>query len=562
MNATMSIACAPSGVQSAWTSIDWSQCHQNARRLQARIVKATQEGRWGKAKALQWLLTHSLSAKQLAVRRVTENQGKRTPGVDGEIWETTGEKMAAVKSLRRRGYRAAPLRRVHIPKANGGKRPLGIPTMKDRAMQTLYRMALEPVAETTADGNSYGFRLSRSTADAMEKVHTFLAWKRSAEWVLEGDIKACFDQISHEWMLRNIPMDQRMLKQWLKAGYVEKGTLFPTEAGTPQGGAISPVLANMVLDGMEKTIQAVIPTTTRRGKAAKINFVRYADDFIVTGASKEILEGEIKPAIESFLAARGLILSPTKTVVSHIDDGFDFLGFNVRKYAGTLLIKPRKENAQRFLTKVREMIRSRKQATQESLIRMLNPLIRGWANYYRHKVSKETFSKVDHAIFQALWRWAKRRHRNKGIRWIKDRYWVNAGARNWVFACKSENSDRVFRLVRASDTPIVRHTAVKAAANPFDPAWETYFEGLLDLRTVNSMTGRRQLLALWRAQGGRCEACGERITKETGWHRHHVVFRSKGGGDQQSNLRLLHPTCHMALHANDRRAKPASTIAG
>lgn len=562
MNATLNAACAPSGTPMEWTSIDWSQCHQNVRRLQARIVKATQEGRWGKVKALQWLLTHSQSAKQLAVRRVTENQGKRTPGVDGETWETTDDKMAAVVGMTRRGYRAAPLRRVHIPKANGGKRPLGIPTMKDRAMQTLHRMALEPVAETTADGNSYGFRMSRSTADAMEKVHTFLAWQRSAGWVLEGDIKACFDQISHEWMLRNIPTDKRMLKQWLKAGYVEKGTLFPTEAGTPQGGAISPVLANMVLDGMEKTIQAVIPQTTRRGKAAKINFVRYADDFIVTGASQEILSGEIKPAIEAFLAERGLILSPTKTIVTHVDDGFDFLGFNVRKYAGTLLIKPRKENVQRVLTKVRELIRARRQATQESLIRMLNPLIRGWANYYRHKVSKEVFGKVDHAIFQALWRWAKRRHRNKGLRWIKDRYWLQEGARNWVFACKSETSDRVVRLVRASDTPIVRHTAVKAAANPYDPEWETYFEGLLDLRTVNSMSGRRQVLALWRAQDGRCEDCGERITKETGWHRHHVVHRSNGGGDQQSNLRLLHPTCHMALHANDRRAKPVSTIAG
>lgn len=562
MNATPNAACAPSGMQMTWTSIDWPECHSNVRRLQARIVKATQEGRWGKVKALQWLLTHSLSAKQLAVRRVTENQGKRTPGVDGETWETTGDKMAAVEDMARRGYRAAPLRRVHIPKANGGKRPLGIPTMKDRAMQTLYRMALEPVAETAADGNSYGFRMSRSTADAMEKVHTFLAWKRSAEWVLEGDIKACFDQISHEWMLCNIPMDKRMLKQWLRAGYVEKGTLFSTEAGTPQGGAISPVLANMVLDGMEKTIQAVIPSTTRRGKAAKINFVRYADDFIVTGASQEILNGEIKPAIEAFLAERGLILSPTKTIVTHVDDGFDFLGFNVRKYGGTLLIKPRKENVQRVLTKVRELIRTRRQATQESLIRMLNPLIRGWANYYRHKVSKEIFSKVDHAIFQALWRWAKRRHRNKGLRWIKDRYWLQEGARNWVFACKSETSDRVVRLVRASDTPIVRHTAVKAAANPYDPTWETYFEGLLDLRTVNSMSGRRQVLALWRAQGGRCEECGERITKETGWHRHHVVHRSNGGGDQQSNLRLLHPTCHMALHANDRKAKPVSAIAG
>jgi group II intron reverse transcriptase/maturase len=224
-------------------------------------------------------------------------------------------------------------------------------------MQALHRLALEPVAETTADGSSYGFRPSRSTADVMEKVHTFLAWKRSAEWVLEADIKGCFDHISHEWLMRNVPVDKRLLSQWLKSGYMEHGNLFPTDSGTPQGGIISPTLANMVLDGLEKLIQSVIPATTRRGKAAKVNFVRYADDFIVTGASKEILEAEIKPAIETFLAERGLWLSPEKTVVTHINDGFDFLGFNVRKYDGTLLIKPSKAGVKRLLGKVREIVR-------------------------------------------------------------------------------------------------------------------------------------------------------------------------------------------------------------
>lgn len=552
------VACATSDAQLAWHGLDWAQCHSNVRRLQARIVKATKEGRWNKVKALQWLLTHSLSGKAIAVKRVTENQGKRTPGVDGETWDTPAAKMAGTLSLKRRGYRAKPLRRVHIPKASGGQRPLGIPTMKDRAMQALHRLALEPVAETTADGNSYGFRPSRSTADVMEKVHTFLAWKRSAEWVLEADIKGCFDHISHDWLVRNVPVDKRMLGQWLKSGYMEHGNLFPTESGTPQGGIISPTLANMVLDGLEKVVQAVIPSTTRRGKAAKVNFVRYADDFIVTGVSKEILEAEIKPAIETFLAERGLWLSPEKTVVTHINDGFDFLGFNVRKYNGTLLIKPSKAGVKRMLNKVREIISARKGARQVALISTLNPIIRGWANYYRHKVSKETFGKVDHAIWQVLWKWAKRRHPKKGLRWIKDKYFVIQGARHWVFAGRSDHSDMLLPLVRASDTPIVRHVAIMATANPYDTAWEEYFEGRLDLRTKDSMAHRRQVLSLWHEQDGRCPECGERITKDTGWHRHHVQFRSLGGSDSRANLQLLHPVCHQKLHATIRGELPVS----
>lgn len=517
MNTTVKdVGCATADRPVTWHRIDWAHCHRAVRRLQARIVKATKEGRWNKVKALQWLLTHSLSGKVIAVKRVTENHGKKTPGVDGETWNTPVAKMAGALSLKRRGYRAQPLRRVHIPKASGGQRPLGIPTMKDRAMQALHLLALEPVAETAADANSYGFRSHRSVADAMEKVHTFLAWKRSAQWVLEADIKGCFDHISHDWLMRYVPMDKRLLRQWLKSGYLERRNLFPTESGTPQGGIISPTLANMVLDGLEGVIQAVIPATTRRGKAAKINFLRYADDFIVTGASQAILEAEIKPAIETFLAKRGLWLSSEKTMVTHIDDGFDFLGFHVRKYSGTLLIKPSKAGVKRLLHKVREIVNAHKGARQVVLIGLLNPIIRGWANFYRHKVSKVTFSKVDHAIWQMLWKWAKRRHPKNGLRWIKEKYFVTRGPRRWVFAGRAEHSETWLTLVRASDTRIVRHVAIKAAANPYDPAWEEYFEGRLDLWTKNSMAHRRQLLSLWSAQNGHCPECGERITKDTG----------------------------------------------
>jgi len=265
---TQEIACAgaPLHESVSWHSIDWAKCYREVRRLQARIVKATREGKHSKVKALQWILTHSFSGKALAVRRVTENQGKRTPGVDRVTWSTPEAKSEAVLSLRRHGYRPRPLRRIYIPKANGKKRPLGIPTMKDRAMQALYLLALEPIAETTGDKDSYGFRPGRSVADAIRQCHTVLAWKRSAEWVLEADIEGCFDNISHDWLAKNIPMDKAILKSWLKAGYVESGSLFPTETGTPQGGIISPVLANMALDGLQEVLGKSFFRTRRQNK--------------------------------------------------------------------------------------------------------------------------------------------------------------------------------------------------------------------------------------------------------------------------------------------------------
>jgi len=232
--------CASFGEALTWDQINWADCERDVRRLQARIVKATREGRHNKVKTLQWLLTHSFSGRALAVKRVTENKGKRTPGVDGRTWQTPAAKFKSIGTLRRRGYQPQPLRRVHIPKANGKMRPLGIPTMKDRAMQALYLLALEPIAETTADPNSYGFRSGRSTADAIAASHHDLCRKNSAQWVLEGDIRGCFDNISHEWMLHQIPLDGRVLRQWLQAGYLENRTLFPTKAGTPQGGIMTP----------------------------------------------------------------------------------------------------------------------------------------------------------------------------------------------------------------------------------------------------------------------------------------------------------------------------------
>ena len=263
---------APSTRDFKWQAIKWNTVKYHVRKLQLRIAKAIKLGRRRRANALQWLLTHSFYAKIMAVRRVTQNKGKNTPGVDRIIWRTSHEKMQAVKTLKRRGYRSAPLRRIHIPKKNGKLRPLGIPTFSDRAQQALHLLALEPIAEIRADKNSYGFRPKRSIHDAIGQCHIVLSKKASPKWVLEGDIKSCFDKISHQWLENNVPMDKFILKQWLKAGYMEKDAFHQTEEGTPQGGIASPTLANITLDGLEQAIQAIA------SRGDQIHFVRYADD--------------------------------------------------------------------------------------------------------------------------------------------------------------------------------------------------------------------------------------------------------------------------------------------
>jgi RNA-directed DNA polymerase len=447
-----------------WGSLDWDAFERQVKRLQVRIAKAVMEKRWGRAKALQRMLTHSFHAKALAVRRVISNRGARTPGIDKECWTTKAQKLAAVRRLRNRGYRATALRRIYILKKNGKKRPLSIPTMRDRAMQALQALALAPISEVQADPNSYGFRAGRCCHDAIAQCFNALGKPTSARWVLEGDIRGCFDNISHTWLMENIPMDKHILRQWLKCGYMEEGTWFQSDAGTPQGGIASPILANMALNGLETAIWAV----RKRGQG--INVIRYADDFIVTAKTPELLKEVIQPVITRFLRDRGLELSEEKTKLTSIDTGFAFLGQNIRKYSGTLRIQPAKASVQGLLDKVRLVIDKHKGRSAERLIKVLNPVIRGWAQYHRHCQSAQSFYRVDRFIGEAVFRWIRRKNPKKSKSWIVRKHFRSPLERTGGFCVKSKDrrgQTVYYHLYRARQTVALRYRKVVAMAHPF-----------------------------------------------------------------------------------------------
>lgn len=471
--------CASKANFTNWNSIDWKKVEKSVKSLQLRIAKAIRERKPSKAKSLQWMLTHSWYAKLWAVKRVTENKGKRTPGVDKVRWKTPTQKLSAAKSLVRKDYKALPLRRLYILKKNGKKRPLGIPTMKDRACQALHLLSLEPVSETLADKGSYGFRQYRSCHDALERCFIHLSRKDSATWILEGDINGCFDNISHQWLFDNIPMDKKIMQQWLKAGFMENKRLFPTEKGTPQGGIISPTLANFTLDGLENMLDKAFgieirPDGCRKNNKHKIHFIRYADDFIVTANNKEILENRVKPLIEDFLSIRGLQLSPDKTRITHITHGFDFLGQTIRLVSkGKLLITPSKDSVKVVMAKLKGIICKHRGAQAAVLIQNLNRVITGWANYHKHACSKKTFFILDRILWRNIWNWARRRHNNLGYRKIVSLLFMSIGNRKWQFFGKFSNGNtillRMFGLFK-----IKRHKLIAGEANPFNPYWNTY----------------------------------------------------------------------------------------
>jgi len=527
-----------------WHSINWAGCHRRVRSLQRRIVQAVQAGAWRKAKRLSYVLVHSFSARALAVKRVTENHGKKTPGMDGELWDTPEKKAAGVKRIQRwRGYRPVPLKRIYIPKKNGKQRPLSIPALEDRARQALWLQALQPIAETQADPNSYGFRPRRQCADAIEQCFKALCQRTSPTWILEGDIEGFFDHIAFSWIENHIPMNPRVLGKWLRSGFIDQGTLYPTGAGVPQGGIISPVISNQVLDGLE----AVVHGNATERRVHQIHYIRWADDFIVTANSREVLEQTILPRINTFLAERGVRLSPSKTLITPIDQGFDFLGQTIRKYPrpngkpAKLQISPSKASLQAIKTRINTLCRQTKGASPNKLIDTLNPILRGWANYHRHVNSAGTFSRLDNYLWRRLYRWVTYRHPNKTGRWIAQHYFSHQKGKAWWFTDPATGK----QLIRVQATvKTQRHVKIRAQANPFDREWDGYFQHRDRQRTRKASSGFRA--AVLDRQQGLCPGCRQVIQVDEDIDLHH-----RDGNHQNNhigNLVLLHPNCHRQLH--------------
>jgi RNA-directed DNA polymerase len=527
-----------------WHRMNWAMCHRRVRSLQRRIVQAVQAGAWRKVKRLSYLLVHSFAARALAVKRVTENTGKKTPGVDGDLWDTPEKKAQAVERIERwQRYRPMPLKRIYIPKKNGKRRPLSIPAMVDRARQALYLQTLQPIAETLADPNSYGFRPKRRCADAIDQCFNILRQKTSATWVLEGDIQGFFDNMAFSWLEAHIPMNKYVLSKWLRSGFMDHGALYPTTAGVPQGGIISPVVSNLVLDGLE----AVVHGGTWHRRVHNINYVRWADDFIVTANSRQVLEETVLPRISAFLAVRGLRLSREKTVITPITDGFDFLGQTLRKHArvngkpAKLQITPSKASFQSIKRQVKALCKQAIGATPARLIDRLNPVLRGWANYHRHVICAETFAKLDSFVWRRLYRWAKHRHSDKTGRWITKRYFPHQAGESWRFTDPTSGK-QIIRVQEAVKPQ--RHLKIKGDANPFDPQWEAYFQYHDRQQALRTTSASRAKVL--NQQEGQCPTCRQVIQSGENLELHHRDGNHQN--NRRTNLVLLHPNCHRQVH--------------
>ena len=538
-----------------WSEINWTAVERNVKRVQGRIFRAAKRGEHAKLKNLQKLLARSASAKLLAIRRVTQkNRGKHTPGIDGLVCDTPEARLKLFQQgLSLTDHRPKPVRRVYIPKPRGtGRRPLGIPTIKDRVLQTLVRLALEPEWETRFEANSHGFRPGRCTMDAVCALHAALCHKGSSRWILKADISGCFDHLSHTALLAQLPVFTETIRRWLKAGTVEFGRMKETLAGAPQGSPLSPLLMNVALDGMGRLFGSEAPdgrrvcASARKGLNRGITLVRYADDVVTVAPSKERIEDYLLPKLKQFLSERGLSLSEAKTRIVCVDECFDFLGFTFMRQGGKLLVKPCKQNVLAHLRRVKAYLNAHKQTPAARVIQELNPVLRGWANYQRHSNAKETLNYCDHRVWAMLWRWALRRHPRKSRQWIKDRYFSRYQGRDWTFGEKGAV------LFRHGSLPVTRFVKVRGKASPMNPDEATYWEARRRSRheVITYAWGRRRLL---RRQRYRCVMCGLPFEEEESIDNHHVRPRGEGGSDVLENLMLAHRWCHRAHHVRRSR---------
>jgi RNA-directed DNA polymerase len=546
-----------------WNSINWRKSTKIVRNLRQRIFRASQDGNLKKVRSLQKLLLRSYSNVVMSVRRVCQvNRGRNTAGVDKVLVKTPEARGKLVDELREhQPWRAKPARRVYIPKANRKRRPLGIPTIRDRCLQSIVKNALEPFWEAKFERSSYGFRPGRSCQDAMYRIFGLARSTSKRKFIVDADIKGAFDNIAHMPLLEAIAgfPARELIKQWLKAGYVEEETFTPTEAGTPQGGVISPLLANIALHGMEEALGI------RYNKAGELisqrGLVRYADDFVVFCENEEDAQAVISLLTE-WLGARGLTLSSEKTSIRHITEGFDFLGFNVRQYAmphttrrgWKVLIKPSRQSVVKLKEKLRQEWLALRGHNPDAVVRRLNPVIRGWANYFRTGVSSKIFSDLDSWMFTRQVLYAKQRHRNKPWPWIRARYWSKFNPHSdsqWVFGdCLSGHY-----LLRFGGVSIRRHVMVKGASSPDDPALKRYWQQR-NARKAADLPPKYQPLA--HRHYNLCYHCGDSLFNGEEIHRHHLIPLEDGGEDHFSNIVFVHLFCHQQIHA--RRSNSVSSI--
>lgn len=539
----------------SWSNINWVQVNKIVNNLQMRIFAAKQQGNLRKLRKLQNLLLSSKANKLLAVRQVCSiNSGKSTTGIDKRVYATPKERMDLAKKLYEiplNEWKPSPVKRIYIRKPNGKLRPLGIPTLIDRSLQAIVRNALEPEWEATFEPSSYGFRKGRSAHDAIAYLHNVCNSKSSKHWILDADINDCFDNISHEFILDqmlNFPA-KPLVSKWLKAGYVDNRVFHDSSMGTPQGEVISPLLANIALNGLEKAIG--IKRSKRGEVKSDFTLIRYADDFIIACKSKESAM-EIKETVNKWLKLRGLSLSPDKTRIVHVKDGFEFLGFNVRLYktktSNKLLIKPSLESQIRIKRKLKMAWKDCLGSPVKKAVNKINLILKGWANYYRIGVSSRIFAQIDYYNWIRQYKFAKRTHPKKSWKWIKAKYWGKLSPNKndkWVFGCLTTGNF----MYKLSWTPIKRHLMVKGNNSPFDPNLQEYWRKRNNT-SYSKTIATTSSMKIAKKQDYICPVCGNHLyTTGESIEVHHLIYKSNGGASTYGNLMLLHTECHKQVHA-------------